>query len=230
MTKIERYIPQDVYDAILAANAPSDTNPLATLADTLYNADGSTPGIRVVTLGGYLKFDHDVSGVDGYFQIDSGGYVKNATAIATDYFEYNHNTGVFLTNSNTHTITGFRANNEAGVNPTSLIEVFAGSTGNAYINIGSTTGRLDFYTNNTAIFSAAIDGSTGNWGFGGIPGANAIVDIISTTKAFKIREITAAQASALTAENGMIVNVSDTDGTFTSVGFWGRQGGTWAKM
>jgi hypothetical protein len=46
----------------------------------------------------------------------------------------------------------------------------------------------------------------------------------------KLRPITATAASAITAADGMIVYVSDTDATFTSVGFWGREGGAWVKL
>lgn len=46
----------------------------------------------------------------------------------------------------------------------------------------------------------------------------------------KLRPITATEASAITPAEGQIVFTSNTNGTFTSVGFWGYQGGTWIKM
>lgn len=45
-----------------------------------------------------------------------------------------------------------------------------------------------------------------------------------------MRPITATAASAITPAEGMIVFVSNTNGTFLSVGFWGYQGGVWIKM
>lgn len=42
--------------------------------------------------------------------------------------------------------------------------------------------------------------------------------------------ITAANASAMTPENGMTAYLIDTDATFTSVGFWGYENGSWKKF
>ncbi len=38
------------------------------------------------------------------------------------------------------------------------------------------------------------------------------------------------EAGAITPANGMIVYVTNTDATFTSVGFWGRENGAWVKL
>jgi len=43
-------------------------------------------------------------------------------------------------------------------------------------------------------------------------------------------KLTATEASALTAETGLIVFVTSTNGTFTSVGFWGYDGTAWTKL
>lgn len=60
----------------------------------------------------------------------------------------------------------------------------------------------------------------------------SMVDVLTLAGdgSIKLRSITAAAASAITAADGMIVYVSDTDATFTSVGFWGREGGAWVKL
>jgi len=42
--------------------------------------------------------------------------------------------------------------------------------------------------------------------------------------------ITATNASAMTPANGMIAYVTDTNGTFTSVGWWGYENGSWKKF
>lgn len=47
---------------------------------------------------------------------------------------------------------------------------------------------------------------------------------------YLVSSITSASASALIPKEGYIVFVSDTDATFTSVGFWGYQIGTWSKL
>lgn len=60
--------------------------------------------------------------------------------------------------------------------------------------------------------------------------AGALLNLVSTTQAFLIMRMTAAQAGAITAVNGMMLYVTSTDATFTSVGFWGYEGGAWTKL
>jgi hypothetical protein len=69
-------------------------------------------------------------------------------------------------------------------------------------------------------------------GFGtATPSQNAMVTFSSTTKAgFKIDGVNVTQAGAITAEDGQVIYVTNTDGTFTSVGFWGRENGAWVKL
>lgn len=45
----------------------------------------------------------------------------------------------------------------------------------------------------------------------------------------KLGGITATAASALTPAEGMVVRVTDTDGTFTSIGYWAYENSTWVK-
>jgi hypothetical protein len=42
--------------------------------------------------------------------------------------------------------------------------------------------------------------------------------------------MTAAQATAITAVDGLILYATDTDATFTSVGHWVYENGAWVKM
>jgi len=74
--------------------------------------------------------------------------------------------------------------------------------------------------------------SNGNIGIGTVaPSANAKLEITATTSApIKLTPMTATQASALTAEDGQMVYVSTTNGTFLSIGFWGRENGVWVKL
>ncbi len=46
--------------------------------------------------------------------------------------------------------------------------------------------------------------------------------------AYKLPVITVSDVGS--ASDGMIIYVSDTDATFTSVGFWGRENGSWVKL
>jgi hypothetical protein len=108
---------------------------------------------------------------EGSFELGDNGYLKNI-GINAAYLEYNHLNGVLLLSTDTHSVTGFRANNTGGVNPTALVEVIAGSNGTAYLNIGATTTRFDFYSNNTGTLAGSFN-STGDWGFGILPNAAA---------------------------------------------------------
>mgnify|MGYP003642515394 CR=1 FL=1 len=52
----------------------------------------------------------------------------------------------------------------------------------------------------------------------------------SVTGGFLLAPMTFTEAGGLTATNGTIVYVTNTDATFTSVGFWGLEAGTWVKF
>jgi len=67
---------------------------------------------------------------------------------------------------------------------------------------------------------------------GSSPTASSVAAIVinSTTKGFLISRMTATQASAITAVNGLMLYVTDTNGTFTSVGFWGYENAAWIKL
>lgn len=67
------------------------------------------------------------------------------------------------------------------------------------------------------------------------PNPSAILDLQSTTKGFLPPRMTAAQAGTLTsslttAEEGMMIYVTDTDSTFTTKGWWGWNGASWEQL
>ncbi len=62
------------------------------------------------------------------------------------------------------------------------------------------------------------------------PNAAARLEISSTTGGFLTARMTATQASAITPVDGLSLYVTDTNGTFTSVGFWGYEAGAWIKL
>lgn len=61
-------------------------------------------------------------------------------------------------------------------------------------------------------------------------GGDFSAGIVTIERAGVILPVTATIASALTPVEGMEVNVSSTDGTFTSTGKWIYQGAAWAKF
>ena len=63
------------------------------------------------------------------------------------------------------------------------------------------------------------------------PNASSILDVVSTTKGFLPPRMTATQASAIASPaQGLMLFVTNTNGTFTSVGWWGYNGSTWEKL
>lgn len=61
--------------------------------------------------------------------------------------------------------------------------------------------------------------------------ASAQLEVVSTTKGFLPPRMTAAQASAIgSPAEGLMVYVTDTNGTFTSKGWWGYNGAAWEKL
>jgi len=97
----------------------------------------------------------------------------------------------------------------------------------------NSSGNLIIGNNSTANGTQiTIDGTNNNVGIGTIsPSANAKLTISTTTQIpLKIVPMTANDAAAATAEDGMIVYVNNTNATFTSIGFWGRENGVWVKL
>ena len=61
--------------------------------------------------------------------------------------------------------------------------------------------------------------------------ASAALEVTSTTQGFLPPRMTATQASAISSPaEGLMVYVTDTNGTFTSKGWWGYDGSAWQKL
>lgn len=114
------------------------------------------------------------------------------------------------------------------------------SEGTSNNTIRSSGGSMTF-TGNTGLaggFSSfsptdimTVYGTNSNVGIGTTTPTNvALLELTSTTKGFLPPRMTATQASAITAVDGLMLYVTDTNGTFTSIGFWGYQNGSWQKM
>ena len=59
---------------------------------------------------------------------------------------------------------------------------------------------------------------------------SAVFQVSSITKGFLLEPMTATEASAITPVEGLELNVSNTNGTFTSIGKWQYIGGSWIKL
>jgi len=90
------------------------------------------------------------------------------------------------------------------------------------------TANTSFTPNNIM----TVYGTNSNVGIGTTtPVASAKLEVSSTTSGFLPPRMTATQASAISSPaQGLLLFVTDTDGTFTSVGWWGYNGATWEKL
>lgn len=104
------------------------------------------------------------------------------------------------------------------------------STGtNTYIPRSTGTNFTDssIYEDANSIHSSkSIEGDL----TGGSPVGDPNAAIVANGGPLLLVPMTAAEASALTPSAGYVVCVSDTNGTFTSVGFWGYYSGAWTKL
>jgi len=92
------------------------------------------------------------------------------------------------------------------------------------------TNTIEFH-NSTGTNNAMVIKDDGDIGIGtATPASVAILEITSTTKAFRLTPMTAVQASAITPIEGLQLFVSSTDATFTTIGFWGYENGTWVDF
>ena len=99
-------------------------------------------------------------------------------------------------------------------------------------NTGLAGGYASFTPNNVMTINGGTAEATSNVGIGTTsPVASAKLEVSSTTSGFLPPRMTATQASAISSPaQGLLLFVSDTNGTFTSVGWWGYNGSTWEKL
>jgi len=98
------------------------------------------------------------------------------------------------------------------------------------VGIGTTTPTVRLSVVGDGTNAAAF--TSGNVGIGtASPAASAALDITSTTQGVLMPRMTATQGSAISSPaDALLIYVTDTNGTFTSIGFWGRENGVWVKL
>lgn len=167
---------------------------------------------------------------------------------------YPNNIGIHATNSNAGGRTDvFLINNTGTTSGFATLSVFGSSfvvgalQNNTQLGAGNSlylqsdantssggTKTINFitggYSNSPTLTITA--GNPGNVGIGTTtPVASAKLQISSTTSGFLPPVMTSTQASAISSPaQGLMLFVTDTNGTFTSVGWWGYNGATWEKL
>ena len=99
------------------------------------------------------------------------------------------------------------------------------SDGAEYIMNDATTAKVlvSSRTGTSTYFNAGNNVGIGT----STPSSQALLELVSTNKAFLIMRMTATQASAITPASGMGLYVTDTNGTFLTAGFWKYEEGVW---
>jgi hypothetical protein len=91
--------------------------------------------------------------------------------------------------------------------------------------------QVDFDFNGAGRFIGALSMSSALVGTSATADASSILTIASTTQGILPPRMTATQASAISSPaEGLLVYVTNTNGTFTAKGWWGWDGAAWQKL
>jgi hypothetical protein len=151
----------------------------------------------------------------------SGGVATAGVPVQYSPFTASSGTAWNTTSSASNTV-GFYGE----VRPVSGATVSGNFTWYRQVAGGSLVDLMSLNTDGTLnVLTKQVIGSTAS------AHASKLLDLRSTDSGLGIMKMTATQASAIaTPDDGVMVYVTDTNGTFTAVGFWGVVAGTWTKM
>jgi len=109
--------------------------------------------------------------------------------------------------------------------------MYIDATGKHFHNV-SQIATADFNMRGATNLNAFyFNAGTDNTGFGtNTPNASSIVEFSSTTKGVRYTPMTVAQAGLISPVEGLVLFVSDTDGTFPSIGLYCYENGAWNKL
>lgn len=127
---------------------------------------------------------------------------------------------------------GFASGTNANGNNLTLSSQVATGTGSSGdILLQTSTPTTSGGSAQTLVTRVAIKGRTGNLGVGTTnPNDVAILELLSGSKGFLPPRMTANQASAISAVEGLMLYVTDTNETFPGKGWWGFNGTNWEKL
>ena len=198
-----------------------------------YNSSINNGGTMTFGTGGG-SYALTVGGTSGY----TGLFINNLNGSAGGYFRNQGTDDIDLLGQSSGATRSFEFNTNASVPSHFNVGNFSfGSASDLGARVGikgsgTTSSTTDFVVHN----STGTNNSFRVLGNGtvifGASSANAssIVEVTSTTQGFRITPMTATQASAITPSEGLILFVSDTNGTFTSIGLWDYENGAWHKL
>lgn len=106
--------------------------------------------------------------------------------------------------------------------------LYFGGTTSAFPAIQRQNNVIRFLVSDTSAYAGV---QTGQLSVNSAPNASAALTVTSTTQGFLPPVMTANQGSAIASPaTGLLIYVTDTNGTFTSTGWWGYNGATWEKL
>jgi hypothetical protein len=178
----------------------------------VYGESSTGHGVRgnSTTSGGY----------GGYFiGNSSGGVYGNSIAGLTAFFEYTPTANPDAVVSNVLKLAKTNVNAADGMGES--IDFYLSSTTTSQLS-NQVISKFPTVANATRTSEFSITGVTS--------AATETWLTLGQSGYMKLRGMNVTEAGAITAANGMIVYVTNTDATFTSVGFWGREAGAWVKL
>jgi hypothetical protein len=209
------------------------TNPSSTLFGsrwtiisplTMTNANWGTTNI---VFSDKVKIISDANGSgDIPFQITQANSTDNLMKVLGEgTVEFNSIVNVISRTSANDNYLNLRANGSSGVNYLNFYKNNNTLQGGVSVNDVCINASYNNGINLSVFNTGVIVGGNGSIA----PATSTALDINSTTGALLLPRLTATEASALTPTNGHLIYVTSTNGTFTSVGFWGYDG-SWKKI
>lgn len=220
--------------------------------DTLYSADGTVGAGRIATITDSLTFQSGDVIIKGLTAPNLFKVTENTNKVSVTGGDFDVDGNTFFVDSST-AFVGLRTNGPSGAENIRLrnnVRMDSGwldwSNGSASVNwtnagiatfvfnAGASTNGKNFSVLNDSdgeFFTITSAGGEGRVGIGQpTPITSAKLEITSTTAAFRVTPMTAAQASLIASAEALMLFVSTTDATFTSVGYWAFEDGAWSKL
>lgn len=106
--------------------------------------------------------------------------------------------------------------------------LYFGGTTSSFPAIQRQNNVIRFLVSDTSAYAGV---QTGQLSVNSAPNASAALTVTSTTQGFLPPVMTSTQGSAIASPaTGLLIYVTDTNGTFTSTGWWGYNGSAWEKL
>lgn len=204
---------------------------------------GSAPGIDdVLSVGQTFTADRTIDASSHSLTLTGSGSTSAlVTASGSNTALYTQSgSGFALKTFSNGAVAQFQTRQSSDNIVVQILQVQRRTFGTPSSGIG---GSIDFYTDATgpvteisnqliSKFTDATDATrTSQLVFTGVNSATTVDLLKLGGEGYaQLTGITATSASAITASAGMIVFVNSTNGTFTSVGFWGYDGSAWSKF